>query len=146
MTFMAVSANLGPNDTIYTSGPRSFFTINETVVRAYPDSVRETNHLNTTFEYSWTVNETQCYERDDAIFYWDRSTGILVEDIFGGINRTGDYLTTWSSLTRITESNVWAIPEFPTWASALILFVILTSTIVVYKRKARAPSNLVLSH
>ncbi|MDH5595388.1 MAG: hypothetical protein OEY40_01560, partial [Candidatus Bathyarchaeota archaeon] len=59
----------------------------------------------------------------------------FVEDYFEGINQTGEYTTTWSALSRITESNVWVIPEFPTWTPMLLVFVILTVSIIVYKQR-----------
>ena len=135
MTYMAISANLNANDTVYTSGEFSSYKINETIVRTYPDSVRETNHINMTGEYSWTINETEYRYYDSMNFYWDRESGIFVEDYFEGINQTGDYLTTWSALSRITDSNVWVIPEFPTWTSILLVFVTLTVAMAIYKRR-----------
>jgi len=135
MTFMAISANLNANDTLYTSGDYSTWKINETIVRTYPDSVRDTNLFNMIWEYSWTHNETQYYYYFTENWFWDKSTGILVEDYFAEINQTGEYITTWSALASITESSVWIAPEFPTWTSILILFVILTFTVAIYKRR-----------
>ena len=135
MTFMAVSANLEANDPLYTSGDYSSYKINETIVRTYPGGVRNANHLNITQEFTWTVNQTQNSYYYSMNFYWDRSTGIFIEESWEAINHTGEYLTTWSELSRITESNVWVVPEFPTWASVLILFVVLTFAIAIYKRK-----------
>jgi hypothetical protein len=68
-------------------------------------------------------------------YYWDKSTGMLVEDYYEVINQTGEYLTTWSVLSRITESNVWVVPEFPTSASILLILIVLTATIAIYKRR-----------
>ena len=134
MTFMVISADLDANDTIYTL-QYSTYRINETIVRTYPDGVRDTNHLNMTWEYSWTINETEYYFYQTLNFYWDRSTGIFVEEYFEGINQTGMYLTTWSCLARITESNVWVVPEFPTWTSILLILVVLTVAIAIFKRR-----------
>jgi len=132
MTSIAISANLNANDTIYSSGSYSTQKINETVVRTYPrDSVGETNHLNMTKEYSFTVNETEYYFYQTVNFYWDRSTGILVEFSFEGINQIGEYLTTWSFLLRITESDVWVVPEFSTLTSILLVFIVITTAIVL---------------
>jgi hypothetical protein len=135
MTFMAISADLGANDTLYTSGEYSTWKINETVVRTYPDEERDTNHLNMTWEYSWAINETEYYYYLSMNFYWDKSTGILVEDSFESINQTGEYNTTWSALSKITDSNVWVVPEFPTWASPLLILIVLTVAMVIYKRR-----------
>jgi len=135
-TFMAIAANLEANDTIYASGPYSTWKINETIVRTYPDEDRETNHLNMTWgPYSWTIGETDYYYYNTMNFYWDKSTGILVEEYFEEINQTGDYTTSWSALFIVTESNVWVVPEFPTWTSILLIFVVLTVAIATYKRR-----------
>ena len=137
MELMAISVYLDVNDTVYTSGDYSTWKINETVVRTYPDGVRETNHVNMTWEYSFTINETEYYVYNSMSYYWDRESGIIVEYYYGGINQIGEYLTTWSTLVRTTESNVWVIPEFPTWASMLLVFVTHTIAIAIYKRIAR---------
>lgn len=134
-TFMVISADLNANDTIYTSPEWSDYKINETIFRTYPDSGRETNHINITGEYSYTMNETQHYYYYAMNFYWDRPTGILLEESFEHINQTGELLTTWSFLLRITESNIWVIPEFPTWTSTLLILIVLTVAIVFYKRR-----------
>jgi hypothetical protein len=135
MSLVAISANLNANDTFYTSGSYSTWKINETIVRTYPDGVRETNLLNMTYEHSWAVNETHYYYYFTMNYYWDKSTGMLVEDYYEVINQTGEYLTTWSVLSRITESNVWVVPEFPTSASILLILIVLTATIAIYKRR-----------
>jgi len=139
MIYRAISANLNVNDTLYTSGLGSTMKINETVARTYPDGERETNHLNMTREWnitryidSWTINGT-AYEFIN--YYWDRSTGILVEHSYEEIEEVGEYLTTLSMSYRITESNVWTVPEFPTWTSMLLILIVLTVAIAIYKRR-----------
>ena len=135
MTFMAISADLNANDTIYSSPDWSDYKINETISRTYPDGVRNTNHLNMTYEYSWNISETQYYYYMSQNFYWDRESGIFVESHFEVTNQTGEYLTTWSSLARITDSNVWVIPEFPTWTPTLLILITLAIAIVISKRR-----------
>ncbi len=130
MTTFVVSANLEENDTVYTSVMYSIWKINETIVQTYPDSVRDTNHLNMTSESSW--GGTYVYVSTN--YYWDKSTGILVELSQEYILQTEDYATTWSMLMGITEANVWVVPEFPTWTSVLML-IVLTLTIAIYKRR-----------
>ena len=135
VTLNIISANLDANDTVYASGYLSTWKINETIVRTYPDGVRNTNHLNMTSEQSWTSNETEYYFYHSTNFYWDKSTGIIVEESFEDINQVGELLTTWSLLIRITESNVWVVPEFPTWTSILLILIVLTIAVVIYKRR-----------
>ena len=128
---MAISANLDTNDTLYTSGVFSTYRINETIVRTYPDSVRDTNHLNMTM--TWISNETQLFTVVNL--YWDKSTGIIVEESFEARNQTGDYLTTWSGLMGITDSKKWVVPEFSTLTSILLVFIVITTAIGIYKRR-----------
>ena len=132
MGLCAIPANLDANDTIYASGPSfTHMNITERIVRTYPDGVRETNHLNMTYAYSQD-------EKDffgSANFYWDRSTGILVEMSYEYIIQAGELLTTCSLLLRTTESNVWVVPEFPTWTSILLILIVLTIAVVIYKRR-----------
>jgi len=142
ISFGAIAANLNANDTLYTAPPYSSFTINETVTRTYPSGVRETNLFNMTDESSWTINETQYYYYYTMNFYWDKATGVLVEQYFEAIYQTGEYLTSWSSLASLTESNVWVVPEFPAWTLVLILFVVFTFAVVAYKRRlVKKPIN-----
>ena len=134
-----VSANLNVNDTIYTGSPFSTWKIDETIVRTYPDGERETNHLNMTRKMEIIrhmddsmINGTLC---EFINYYWDRSTGILVEHSYEEVEQVGEYLTTLSMSYRITESNVWTVPEFPTWTSMLLIFIVLTVAITIYKRR-----------
>lgn len=135
-SLVVVSANLNVNDAFYTSGSYSTWKINETIVRAYPDGARETNLLNMTYEHSWTVNETQNYYYFTMNLYWDKLTGILVEDCYEVINQTGEYLTTWSALSRITESNVLVVPEFLSFL-ILPLFMAVTLLVITTPRRRR---------
>jgi len=136
-TSMLISANLGVNDTLYTSGPYSIWTINETITRTYVSGPRETNHINLTYgPYNYTIPpDTEVYYYYSMNFYWDKLTGFLVEDNFEIMNQTGEYITEWSLQFRVSESNVWVVPEFPSWIPVLTLFIVLTSAIVVYKRR-----------
>lgn len=86
ITFMIISANLNVNDTIYTSGDFSTWKLNETIVRTYPDGERSTNHLNMTVEYSVIFNQTEIDYYHSMNWYWDRSTGIIVEISWEGTN------------------------------------------------------------
>jgi hypothetical protein len=135
-SFTLISANLDVNDNIYSSGNYSTWAINETIARTYPDGVRNTNHLNMTYGNSWTVNETECHYYYSMNFYWDKETGILVEDSFAVSNQTEDYLTTWSVVSTLEDSSAWVIPEFPAaGTSILAISVVLTVTVIGIKRR-----------
>jgi hypothetical protein len=137
MNYRIISADLNANDTIYTGSPFSNWKIDETIVRTYPDGERETNHLNMTRKTEIirhmddsTINGT-LYEFIN--YYWDKATGILVEQSYEEIEQVGEYQTTLSMTYRITESNVWTVPEFPTWTSMLLILIVLTVAIATYK-------------
>lgn len=134
MTTMVISADLNENDTIYNSVEFSSWKINDTSVRTYPDVTRDTNHLNMTMEYSMS-NGIDIHYYTSMNYYWDRSTGVIVEWSLESANQTGDYLTTWSALIRITESDVWVIPEFPALTSTLVALIVLTTATTIYKQK-----------
>lgn len=134
LTAWFISKDLVPGDSMYTSSQFNSVTINETVSRTYASGVRETNHINmTSASTSFLGNLTVAND-----IYWDKSTGVLVELSLGDSNQTGTYTTTWSEDTQISGSNVWAVPEFPTWTATLIMLVALTSTtMIIAKQSAR---------
>ncbi|MGD0027461.1 MAG: hypothetical protein ABSC91_00805 [Candidatus Bathyarchaeia archaeon] len=67
--------------------------------------------------------------------HWDKSTGVLVEIMQETTNQTGGYTTTWSLDTQIISSDVWTVPEFPTWTPALLILIALTSATMVIARQ-----------
>jgi len=128
ITMSIISANLAAGDSVYTLQPYNTWIINETVPRTYLSGVRDTNHINQT-----SSNATQSYRYN---FYWDKSTGVLVETLQETTTHTGAYTTTWSTDVQIISSNVWTVPEFPTWTSALLILIALTSaTMVIAKQR-----------
>jgi hypothetical protein len=131
MTFIAISANLNANDTIYSSPGYSTQKINETITRTYPDGVRDTNYMNITSEH----NVTGFYQYVSMSWYWDRSSGIFVEMSQDYTSHTGNYTTTGSVLFKITESNVWVIPEFPPFLILPLFMIITLLIVIIYKRK-----------
>ena len=131
-TTMLISADLNENDAMYTAGDYSTWFINETIMREYPgpDSSRATNHINMTYAYNYTIPPYIYVDYFYSMnFYWDKATGILVENSFEIMNQTGEYLTSWSLSFKITGSNVWVVPEF----SNLVVWlaVIGTATVVL---------------
>jgi len=131
MTLSAISANLSPNDPIYSSPGYSTQKINGTIIRTYPDGVRDTNYMNITTE----INQTGLYQYISMTWYWDKSSGMFVEMAQDVESQIENYTTSWSLLLRITESNVWVIPEFP---SVIILPIFVTATLIVaiiYRKK-----------
>lgn len=133
-TIWVVSANLNPNDTLYTTGDYSIWRINETISRTYPDVTRDTNHVNLTVE----MNMSGVYMHTSQNFYWDKSTGILVETAVAQQSQMESIWTNMTSIIIITESDVWVIPEFTIWTPMLLTLIILitiTVAVVIYQRK-----------
>ena len=131
MTLFVISANLEEDDPIYTSGLYSTMKINETIVRTYPDSTRDTNHLNITTEFSMVG----FYQYMSLNYYWDKSTGILVETSTDEIHQMGDYVTNSSLLSVITDSSVWIIPEFPSFLILPLFMIATLIVVIIYRRK-----------
>lgn len=131
-----VSAGLSEGDSLYTSEDYSDLMINETMTRTYPGSTRETNHINITYGPIMVPipPDLWIYHLRMRNLYWDKATGIMVEYAFEMINQTGEYLTEWSVSFKITESNVWVVPEFPS-ALILPLFMTITLLMIVLKKK-----------
>lgn len=140
-TIMLISSDLGVNDSIYTSGYSSTWRINETVPRMYTFEYRDTNHLNMSSGYSYMGNSIN-YSYN---LYWDKTTGILMEESVVFTNQTGVYHSEWSLLVKMTETNIWVIPEFP---SVLMLPLFMATTLltaIFLKRRYRKQANLSFS-
>jgi len=120
MGFFAISANLDANDSVYTGIAYSAWKINRTTIRAYPDSSRETNHLNMSREY---LVDTNGKIRVSKNYYWDRTSGILVERSYEEIEQIGEYITIVEISYRLVESNVWVVPEFSAYTLIITLIV-----------------------
>jgi hypothetical protein len=132
MTLLLISANLGTGDPVYTSAPYSSWFINGTSSRTYSSGARLTNNLDLSTVSQVTLLETISYTYD---FYWDRSTGILVEELVEQTNQTGAYTTTWSLELQITNSSVWTVPEYPALTQILILIALTSAMMVVAKQR-----------
>ena len=132
MTLFLISANLNVNDTVYTSGDYSTYTINETVPITYPGGNRPANHVNVTmaesiegFNVSLSMN-----------LYWDKATGVLAQMSIVS-NTTLTYTTNYAISMQLTESNVWTIPEFGMLTLALLLSSAALVTLVATRRLRR---------
>jgi hypothetical protein len=129
-----ISADLDVGHTLYSAGEYSTWVINETVSRTYPDGVRETNHVNFTVEYQLS-NGIEIYQYISMNFYWDRSSGVQVEWSQEYISQIGETQTSWSFTVRVTESDIWIIPEFPTLTMAFFTLIAITGVATAWKRR-----------
>jgi hypothetical protein len=124
LSMFFISANLNAGDLVYTS---SSYKINETVSRTYSGVQRDTNHFNMASPAIGTQN-----------LYWDKSTGVLVELLMEmTYNTTGAYTATWSMGYQIVSSDLWVVPEFPTWTPLLFILISVTSATIVNARQKR---------
>ena len=131
ITLAFISANLAAGDSIGTNASFNTWIINETVSRTYLSGVRDTNHINLT---SSSSDATHTY-RVNIIAYWDKATGVVVESLYEVTNQTGAYTTTTSIGAQIISSDLWIVPEFPTWTPALLIVIVLTSATMVIARQ-----------
>jgi hypothetical protein len=135
LTEIVISANLAAGDSVYTSSSYNTFIINETLPRTYSGGLaRDTNHL--------TATSSSGYESYSTDLYWDKSTGVLVGLLQETTNQTGPYTTTFSEDIHIISSNVWIVPEFPTWTSTLLILIALTSATMVIARQRQPKRSL----
>jgi uncharacterized membrane protein len=68
-------------------------------------------------------------------YYWDKSTGIIVESSEVVVTEAGDYGTIHLLESRITASNVWFVPEFPPFLILPIFMIATLLVVIVYRRK-----------
>ena len=122
-----ISANLNTFDPINPSATIPYY-VNETLVGDYANSQRETNLLR--FEQTDVLTDVGA-TKSITEYYFDKDTGALVEYSMA-FSYTG-----LTSITRskLISSNVWVIPEFPSWI-ILPLFSIVALSVIALKRKA----------
>jgi hypothetical protein len=135
MSMFFISAGLSSGDSIYSSVDYSGWIINETIPRTYDGDIRDTNQYNMTMEYSMG----EIYMFSSMNFYWDKTTGALVE-MSMIVNQTMTYTTEYSISVELTGSNVWVVPEFGL-PQTLLLLASLTLVTLAYKLKLQKPRN-----
>jgi hypothetical protein len=126
LTSFFISANLTAGDSIYSSSLYSTRIINETVPRTYLDGVRDTNNMNTTL-----------YETTNMTYrlYWDKLTGVLVDQFVENTYQTGNYVNSWSVGFQLVSSDLWVVPEFSPWTTPLLVLIVLTSALIMISRQ-----------
>lgn len=127
MTYLIISASLSAGDSLYTVSFATLF-INETVPRTYLSDVsRATNHINLT-----SLSKVQYLA---SRMYWDKLTGVLVDQFVENVYQTGAYTTSWSMEMQIISSDLWVVPEFSTWTPTLLMLIVLTSATIIIARQ-----------
>ena len=98
-------------------------TINDTLMIPYAGGSRLTNH----FVTSTTANGM----RVNSDFYFDQATGMMVEWRQETVQTSGTLQTNSTQMMKITTSNVWVIPEFPTPIMASVFIVGMSVSVAV---------------
>ena len=104
--------------------------LNDSISIDYETGTREANVLD--YEHP-TVN------MEDSIhstMLWDKETGVLVKynTVMNNTSSLGDkYFVIYE--IELVEANLWVIPEFPTGTVMLVVFVAVTVSIAIYRRK-----------
>jgi hypothetical protein len=128
-----IPPNLDAGDSFYFMYPNSL-TIEEIVLRTYEGESRETNHF--------SVVSSDGYRED---FYFDRETGVLVEDTYtsGVIPPDASYgvYYPWiqGSTFIIKSSSRWVVPEFPSFLPLPVLMIAVAFGALLYRKKLGKP-------
>jgi hypothetical protein len=110
-------------DSQWTVGP---VTVTDTVDWGYETETRECNyHISSTTTFA-TVNRQ---------LWWDADTGILVYHWITTTYVSGDQSSYGDVRLLLIETSEWDIPEFPTGTALLLVFVAVTVSIDIYRRK-----------
>jgi len=134
--FLIIAANLSSKDKVYPAASNSPI-INETIIREYGSYRRETNHV--------IGNVTTGDIEHDLLnlffdIYFDRPTGVCVESYWKAdrviYDTEGSYLIYQSEIyqSTIVDSNVWIVPEFPSFLILLAFMIATLQAAVIYKK------------
>ena len=112
--FYFMARNVGMMGRMFPSSSLSP-TVNDTFSMPYSGGARLTNHFVTsTTANGMTVNSD---------FYFDQATGMMVQWRQETLQTNGSYQTNSTQTMKMTSSNVWVIPEFPT-SNIVPIFII----------------------
>jgi len=130
-SYLAIGANMEAGDVIreasFMSGER---TINETITMEWGDVTREVNVHDTTWDWSsWFGIISQ------RVYYWDKETGMLLKEVIITDYDGENGVVHLEQTVEITDTNLWVIPEFPTGTVMLLVFIAITVSIGLYRRK-----------
>ena len=126
--FYFMTRNVGMMGRMFPSASGSP-TINDTLMMNYAGGQRLTGYLVT------NTNQTGIMIQSD--FYFDQTTGMMVEWRQHNVQTNGILQTNSTQMMQIMSSSVWTVPEFPfsLAVSALIVSTIITGLAKVIVRK-----------
>jgi len=102
-SFYFMARNVGMMGRMFPSS-NSNPTINDTLMMTYAGGQRLTNHF--------SMNSIQNGMRVNSDFYFDQSTGMMVEWRQVAL-QTGTLQSNITQVMKMTSSSVWVVPEFP---------------------------------
>ncbi len=106
LTFWIIAGGLNAGDKI--SEDPTFPTINTTLTKTYLGVDRTVNFVNITL----TINDLGATGVFKGTWYWDQVTGVLLETSFFESVTSPYFSGTGSGYAVITETNLWAFPDF----------------------------------
>jgi hypothetical protein len=124
--FWVIGADMEVGEHIGTLDNQDPLYIVETMQWTYEEETRDTNTVRCWYEL-W----------GNRSMWWDKQTGVLVKEgvSFGFYNlETGDefYVNAWQVLS---DTNRWVVPEFRSGTVMLLVFVVVTVCVDIYRRK-----------
>ncbi len=117
-----MSSNVGMMGRMFLSssiGP----TVNGTLMMNYSGGQRSTDYLSLVVNQNGMMNESD--------FYFDQSTGAMVEWHQQTVQTSSNFLTNSTQVLNLTSSSVWAVPEFPIFIISLVLIAVTVVLIAV---------------
>jgi hypothetical protein len=129
--YWAIGANMEAGDVIreasFMSGER---TINETTTMEWGDVTRDVNVHDTIWDWSSWFGVIS-----HRIYYWDKETGMLLKEVIITDYDGDNGVVHLEQTVEIVDTNLWVIPEFPTGTAMLLVFIAITVSIDLYRRK-----------
>ncbi len=108
-------------------------TVNDTMMMSYAGGQRLTDHLSMISNQNGMMNQSD--------FYFDQSTGAMVEWREQSVQTSGSLRTNSTQLMKLASSSVWDVPEFPISSIALVLVAMILVGLVSVAIVARMKKN-----
>ncbi len=134
-----IAANLTANSPLHVGSSE---IINGTTTRTYTSGTRELNYQTIVSQYTVQPEELARYnitvplqQVNTQQAYWDKTTGVLTELSYDMKTTSTQVNATLTLNLKLVESNVFAVPEYPTTIAVLIVLAIPAVFAVKYRKK-----------
>jgi hypothetical protein len=134
-----IAANLTANSPLHAGSSEK---INGTTTRTYTSGTRELNYQTIVSQYTIQPEDLSRYnitvplqQVNTQQAYWDKITGALAELSYGMVSTSTQVNATLTLNLKLIESNVFAVPEYPTVIAVLLLLTIPAVVAVKYRKK-----------